>query len=195
MDDHKRSNTTKNLPAKVCVRRGLIVDLKRIPAIRALKYYWIRLLRLHGDPSVIARGVALGVFVGLTPTIPFHTMLILFFSVLLRANALAGIIASWLVSNPFTIPLQYFAAWKIGVAITGADIRWQEVKTIVEGIEAGGIIEGVKILSRCGIEMILSLVLGGVALSSPFALCSYAISLSYFRRRQARRRPLYKSRG
>jgi hypothetical protein len=39
---------------------------------RRLRYYKLRFLRLKGDPKSIARGVALGTFIGITPTLPLH---------------------------------------------------------------------------------------------------------------------------
>ncbi|MEA1867995.1 MAG: DUF2062 domain-containing protein, partial [Thermodesulfobacteriota bacterium] len=42
---------------------------------RTVRYQWLRLVRLRGDPFVLARGIAIGTFIGLTPTIPFHTIL------------------------------------------------------------------------------------------------------------------------
>ncbi|MDP3478975.1 MAG: DUF2062 domain-containing protein, partial [Desulfoprunum sp.] len=41
------------------------------------KYYYLRFLRLKGDPYSLAFGTAIGVFVGLTPTMPLHTAIIL----------------------------------------------------------------------------------------------------------------------
>ena len=40
---------------------------------RTLKYCWLKLRRLQGDPKKLAWGMALGVFIGVTPTLPFHT--------------------------------------------------------------------------------------------------------------------------
>ena len=38
------------------------------------KYYYLKFIRLKGDPRSLALGTAIGVFVGLTPTIPLHTI-------------------------------------------------------------------------------------------------------------------------
>jgi hypothetical protein len=39
---------------------------------RILRYQWLKFLRLQEDPRKLAWGMALGVFIGITPTIPFH---------------------------------------------------------------------------------------------------------------------------
>ncbi len=38
---------------------------------RALRYHWLKFLRLQDDPRKLAWGMVLGVFVGITPTVPF----------------------------------------------------------------------------------------------------------------------------
>jgi uncharacterized protein (DUF2062 family) len=39
---------------------------------RVLRYHWLKFLRLQEDPKQIAWGMALGVFIAFTPTIPFY---------------------------------------------------------------------------------------------------------------------------
>ncbi len=38
--------------------------------------FYHKFISLKGDPRKISMGMAIGVFVGVTPTIPFHTALI-----------------------------------------------------------------------------------------------------------------------
>ena len=37
------------------------------------KEFYDRFISLKGEPANIAMGMAIGVFIGVTPTIPFHT--------------------------------------------------------------------------------------------------------------------------
>ena len=69
--------------------------------------------KLKGDPHYVAMGMAIGVFVGSTPTIPFHTVLALALAFLLRASKPAAIIGT-LFTNPVTIPFIYMASYKLG---------------------------------------------------------------------------------
>ena len=60
----------------------------------------------------VPRGVAIGLFVGII--IPFmHTVIAALFAIPARANVAVAAIAT-LVINPLTIPLMYFAAYRIG---------------------------------------------------------------------------------
>ncbi|MCX5874811.1 MAG: DUF2062 domain-containing protein, partial [Deltaproteobacteria bacterium] len=69
---------------------------------RAAKYYYLKFLRLQGDPHSLALGVAIGLFVGITPTIPLHSALIIILAWPLRGNILAALIAATAISNPLT---------------------------------------------------------------------------------------------
>jgi uncharacterized protein (DUF2062 family) len=76
---------------------------------------------LKGEPGPIAGGLAMGVFVGVTPTIPFHTTIILFLGVLLRQNITAAYFGSWMISNPVTIPLLYYSQYELGRFVLGME--------------------------------------------------------------------------
>ncbi|MBW2465955.1 MAG: DUF2062 domain-containing protein, partial [Deltaproteobacteria bacterium] len=92
---------------------------------RAARYYYLRFIRLRGEPSVLARGIAVGTFIGITPTIPFHTILALLFSFILRGSKVAALLASVLVSNPLTFFPQYYFSWKIGNWFTPGNHSWE----------------------------------------------------------------------
>ena len=80
-------------------------------------YWWqefVRQLReLRGKPREISLGMAVGVFVGLTPTVPFHTVLAVSLAALLRGSKLAAALGVW-VSNPLTIPFFYYGSYRLG---------------------------------------------------------------------------------
>src|SRR4051812_14819572 len=60
----------------------------------------------------VPRGVAIGLFVGII--IPFmHTVIAALLAIPARANVAVAAIST-LVINPLTIPLMYFAAYRIG---------------------------------------------------------------------------------
>ncbi len=155
--------------------------------LRASRYYALRLWRMRGNPFVLSRGVSIGVFIGLTPTIPFHTVLILFFCTLLRGNVLAALIANWLVSNPFTIPGQYYAAWKLGVFVTRTSIGWAEVRELIDLLRHEGILEAAKTMLSISPEIILCLLLGGILLALPFGIGAYFGCLYFYIHRQKRK--------
>ena len=48
---------------------------RRWPLVRQIKLLVVRFLRLRGAPEEIAKGLALGIFIGLTPTFGFQMLL------------------------------------------------------------------------------------------------------------------------
>lgn len=90
---------------------------------RALKKYLLqfyhKFLSLKGEPRNIAMGFAMGVFVGVTPTIPFHTGLLVALGLVSRQNITSAYIGAWAISNPLTVPLFYIAEYQIGKYLLG----------------------------------------------------------------------------
>jgi len=78
---------------------------------KRVREFYNKFISLTGEPRQIAAGFAIGVFVGVTPTIPFHTVLIIIIGVILRRNITAAYLGSWLISNPLTIPLFYVSQY------------------------------------------------------------------------------------
>ena len=160
---------------------------KGISPGRTVRYQWLRLVRLKGDPFVLARGIAIGTFIGLTPTIPFHTILIIFLCAVGRGHLVAGLVVSFLVSNPLTIPLQYYISWKVGVILTGSSLSWEHVKYLMGLARDVGMIEAVKLIYVNSFRSMLSVLLGGIVFSLPFAITSYFSALYLYIRRQKKR--------
>ncbi len=153
------------------------------------KYYYFRFLRLKGDPYSLAFGTAIGVFVGLTPTIPLHTGVILLLTFLTRTSVIAGILSSWLVCNPLTyIPIYYFST-VLGNALTPYELNWEKIQTVVNALSSSeSISHSFEILTGLGFEAIAVLIVGGCVLALPFALVSYYVSLYTFLKIRAKRR-------
>ncbi|MEA1992390.1 MAG: DUF2062 domain-containing protein [Thermodesulfobacteriota bacterium] len=160
---------------------------KGISLWRTIRYQWLRLVRLQGDPFVLARGIAIGTFIGLTPTIPFHTILIIFFCAVGRGNLVAGLVVSLLVSNPFTIPLQYYISWKVGTILTGSSLSWEHVKDLMGLARDASMFEAVKLIYINSFRSMVSVLLGGIVFSLPFAIAAYFSSLHIYIRRQNKR--------
>ena len=80
---------------------------------RVLRYHWLKFLRLQDDPRKLAGGMALGVFIGITPTIPFHTVAVLSLAALFRVSPVTAFIGIQ-IGNPLTVPAIYLASYKVG---------------------------------------------------------------------------------
>jgi uncharacterized protein (DUF2062 family) len=80
---------------------------------------WLnRVKNFSGDPHFVALGMAIGVFVAATPTMPFQTVVAVTLAYFLRSSKAAAAIAVWL-SNPITFPVFYLASYKVGTLFFG----------------------------------------------------------------------------
>jgi uncharacterized protein (DUF2062 family) len=142
---------------------------------RTVRYHFLKLRRLQGDPKKLALGAALGVFIGLTPTIPFHTVLILALAPLMRASVIAAYLGIW-VSNPLTWVPQYLLAYEVGcrVLFRGEALCIPEHANVADFLG---------LLWRGG----LALQVGGVLISLPPAIATYFLTLWAVKRYRQRR--------
>jgi uncharacterized protein (DUF2062 family) len=148
---------------------------------RLSRYYYLRFTRLKGNPNSLAMGTAIGVFIGISPTIPLHTVLILGITIATRTSTIAGIISSWLVCNPLTyIPIYYFSML-LGNLVTPYELNWQRIKNLIETLTSHqSFSHSLKEILSLGYEAIIVMVIGGIVLALPFTIASYYSSLHLF---------------
>lgn len=156
---------------------------------RLRKFYYLKFLRIKGDPKSIAWGSFIGALIGTMPVMPFHTVGIIAVCFLTRTSAMAGLFASLVVSNPFTyIPIYYFCL-EIGNFLTPYSVTWTKVHSILEVIISGhGFKESVQILASQGSEIIIVMLTGGIVLALPTAILWYSFTLRLFIKIREKRR-------
>jgi uncharacterized protein len=148
---------------------------------RTARYYYLRFQRLQDHPRVLARGVAIGLFIGGTPTMPFHTILTLLFAVILRGSKLSALIAGFVITNPLTVFPIYYLCWRLGSLLTGSDLCWEQIDMVLSFIyDGGGFQETVFMVGKLGREAILVMLVGGVTLAAPISFIGYMLSLRFF---------------
>ena len=154
----------------------------KLEPYRAARYYYLRFIRLRGHPSILARGVAIGAFIGITPTIPFHSVLAIVFALILRGSKVAALLTTILVSNPITLLPQYYFSWQIGNWLTPGEHSWEEVSGLIESIINGGkYSETLTALGEIGLDSFMILLGGGIVLALPFTIAFYFVSYSMFK--------------
>ncbi len=85
---------------------------------RTLRYLYLRFVRIRREPEEIARGLAVGVFAGLTPLIGFHMLLALALALAFRGNKFTAVLSSW-VGNQVTLSFVFLLEYRIGRWILG----------------------------------------------------------------------------
>lgn len=136
-----------------------------------------RIKQIKGDPNFIAAGMAIGIFVGITPTFPFHTVLAIGLAYILRASKVAAAIGVW-IGNPLTIPFIYLGSYKTGALILGTSLPYDaKFTTFTE-------------LTKLGLKATIALLTGGVIIGIPFAAASYFITRRLVKKFRSRSRLL-----
>ena len=111
-----------------------------------LQQLLVRLKELEGDPHHIAIGMAIGVFISVTPTIPFQTILAVALALVLRGSKIAAAIGVWF-SNPVTVPFCYLGSYKVGTALLGHSSPFNvEYESITELLNLGLVVPGAMIV-------------------------------------------------
>lgn len=81
---------------------------------RTLHYYRHRMFRTGDSTYKITAGLAMGAAVSFTPFLGTHILQAIFFSWLIRASAIAGLVGTF-IGNPWTYPAMFLAAYKLGL--------------------------------------------------------------------------------
>ena len=82
----------------------------------------LRIFHLDDTPHRIALGVAIGLFVALTPTIGLQMVIGAFLATVLRANKFPAVALAW-ITNPLPmVPIVYFN-WCVGHAVLSGAIE------------------------------------------------------------------------
>lgn len=156
-------------------------DKNRMNPKRTFRYYYLKFTRLQGNPQALASGTAIGLFLGLAPIIPFHTVSVLLVTFLTRTSTIAALLATLAVCNPLTYVPQYYFSLVIGNVLTPYDISWERLKNVLELLlSKPGFSESLNALTGLGYEAIIVLLVGGAVFALPFTIAGYFLSLRLF---------------
>ena len=118
---------------------------------------------LQGDPHYIAMGMAIGVFVSITPTIPFHTALAIALAFIFNGSKPAAAIGVWFC-NPITFPLFYIGSYKVGMFfVYGSKPLEIDYESVAE-------------LMQMGVDVTVAMILGGIILGIVPGIAAYFIT-------------------
>jgi hypothetical protein len=138
------------------------------PQLRAklkskIKHWAKRTKALNGEPRYVAMGMAVGIFVSATPTIPFQTVIAVALAFIMRGSKAAAALGVWL-SNPITFPVFYLASYKIGAVLFGIS-----TSTNIAGHTASD-------LFKLGFDIFLAAMTGGIIIGIILAIGAYVFT-------------------
>ncbi|HBF13108.1 MAG TPA: hypothetical protein DDW49_06950 [Deltaproteobacteria bacterium] len=137
--------------------------------IRKLRTYYHKLIASHATPREVAGGFALGIFVAMTPTIGFHTIITLALAAFTRQNKIASLLGCWVV-NPLTLFPVFYFIYRIGHWLLGTrHIRQLRPESLTDMLHMGQ-------------SVMAPLLVGGVFVGLVSAFASYWIVLTIYPR-------------
>jgi len=150
--NHKKRNIFQRLPNRIS---------------RHLKRFYHRFLKLRGSPRQAALGMALGVFVGMSPFLGFHTAIAVLLASLFKWSKIAAAVGV-LITNPITAPIIYPLTFRLGASLTGFSepIQWSRL------LEPGAFIA----LMKNSPMIIVDMLVGGILLGIPLYIAVYFIT-------------------
>jgi len=135
-----------------------------IQSRHTVKKFIANFKQLRGDPHYISMGMAVGVFIGVTPTFPFHTTLAIALAVLLRGSKTAAALGVWF-GNPLTMPFFYIGSYELGMLLLGRSLPSHVLQQ-----------HSVKDMLTIGVEATSAMIAGGVLLGILPAVIAYFVT-------------------
>jgi uncharacterized protein (DUF2062 family) len=166
----------KNLLNKSRPNQAKEIKEKRHPGQTFGRLYE-RFVRIRGKPREIALGFALGVFIGLTPTMGIQMPIAVFLAAIFKWSKISAACGVW-ITNPFTAPFIYAATYFVGAKLLGIEtamslpeeLNWDLVRDMLSNAP---LIFG-------------ALTVGGILLGLPLAILGYYLAFAAVNQYQRR---------
>jgi uncharacterized protein len=126
-----------------------------------------RFIQIRGDPREVALGFALGIFVGMTPTMGVQTPIAVCIAALFKWSKLSAAIGVW-ISNPLTAPIIYGVSY-----ITGAKFLHMDPVFNMPLSPTWSTLKALLLKAPLAFE---AMAVGGMIIGLPLAVISYYLS-------------------
>jgi uncharacterized protein (TIGR03546 family) len=136
-----------------------------------------RFVKIRGRPREIALGFALGIFIGMTPTMGIQMPIAVFIAALFKWSKISAAFGVW-ITNPFTSPFIYGITYIVGAKLLGLkaamtlpeDLTWSIVREMLKNAPA----------------IFGALTVGGILIGLPLSILCYFLSYSAVNKYQQR---------
>ena len=138
---------------------------------------YVKIVKELKSAEFIARGWALGVFIGSVIPFGIQIYIALPLSFLLKGSKI-GAVTGTLISNPFTIIFLYPAQCWAGSRLLGKDLSWEAVSEALRGVLLQ---QDWSSLSHLSGHLVTSFFAGGLILAAMATPCAYFFVLHLVR--------------
>ena len=87
----------------------------------------MKIYRIRDFPESVAIGLAWGVAISFTPLFGFHLIICYLGTLAMRGNLIAATVGS-VIGNPWTFPIFFYVAYKLGVNFVYSPLEYYEFK-------------------------------------------------------------------
>jgi uncharacterized protein (DUF2062 family) len=162
---------------------------------RRLRYYYLRFIRLKGEPNELALGMAFGIFTGMMPIMPFQIALAVALAMFFKGSKITAALGTW-VSNPLNWYFIYYYDYRLGAFILGVPESKVVFSRIMETIRTGQqSLATVASILEAGGTFVAAFLLGGLVLGLILAPPGYVLFLHFFRYVRAWRQKRKEAKG
>lgn len=135
----------------------------------------MKLSRIQGHPEKIARGFAIGVFVGLLPLMGAQIPVVLFLAFTARLNKVAAVSGMVLAANPFTAIPFYIVYLQLGALV----LKQPPPIGVIQGLGS------LRDFGNLGADLLAAFLVGAIIIAIVGGVLSYLVvrSLLYWYRK------------
>jgi uncharacterized protein (DUF2062 family) len=158
-------------------------------SMRQFKDLIKRLLHIEDTPERTALAYSIGVLLGFSPFLGFHTLMGLAIAFLFNLNRVAILLGVWSNMPWWTIPFYTMATW-LGMWVTGFRVEnWNTKEMFQIGIDHGFLSSD--FWSRAGSQwnLLLSFLIGSQILATLLSVIVYPLSLRWIKFYRSHKNP------
>jgi uncharacterized protein (TIGR03546 family) len=158
-------------------RKQGVKESKKVGLSAIFHRIYDRLVKIRGRPREIALGFALGIFIGMSPTMGVQMPIAVFFAALFKWSKISAVFGVW-ITNPITSPFIDGLTYVIGAKALGLKatmtlpdhFTWSIIKEMLKNAPA----------------IFGALTVGGILIGLPLAILSYFLSYAAVNKYQQR---------
>jgi len=147
-----------------------------------------KLLHIEDTPERTALAFSIGIFLGFSPFLGFHTLTGLAIAFLFKLNRVAILLGVWSNTPWWLVPYYAVATW-LGMWVIRFRIDWATLKEIFRLGKDQGFISSdfwIRVSSQRG--FLLSFMIGSLILAALLSLVAYPLSLKWIKYYRLKRR-------
>jgi uncharacterized protein (DUF2062 family) len=157
------------------IEKAAPADKKQNAIAAYVKKAYVRLLKIRGQPHEIASGLALGLFVGMTPLMGLQMAIAVPLAALFKWNKISAA-GGVFITNPFTAPIIYPINYFVGAKLMGVSNQF------ILSQDAG--FSTLMAMVRKAPEIVWIMAVGGFILGLPLAVAGYYLAFRMLQRYQ-----------